>query len=617
MQITVNNDFAHGGQVFTQAQINSFLADEQTAINILDSTFTSNVSVVFDVGFGSYQGQTLQNQFISEADVNENAVFTLTYSQLRQDLLTFGQPGFFNAANLPAGTSLNGVTNFWVSSSVGACFGLFTQQTDGFVAIGTGFTPGAERVSAFLHEMGHAMGRVPENLFINGVTYDSALDLVRFVSPGNRLFNGSGQNHTFSYFSTDGGATQICQWGQNSDSSDFRNGFPFTNDPFNESVGNLGQLTNADILVTEALGFRSILPVTNPPPPPGTTADMILRHGADGLYEIYDIGGNSLLAAYQLGQVGTDWRFVTLGGFFGNDTTDMLLRNANTGGFEVYDISNNNITNAAFLGNVGLDWQAMGFGNFSSFGETDMILRNVNNGGVEVYDIRNNQIIGANFMGTVGLDWQFSGIGNFSSRGTSDMLLRNSNNGGLEVYDIDSNAITGAAFIGTVGLDWQFSGVGNFSGVPGETDLLLRNNRTGGLEVYDINNNQLTNAAFIGTVGLEWQFAGIAPIHAAGASDLVLRNVNTGAFEVYDIAGNTLIGAASLGAVGLDWSLGGFAVDPPTASTGSMDGSSDLAQLAQAMAGFGGESGEAAGLTAVPGGDDPSQQQFLATSQQA
>ena len=613
MQIQVNNDFNNSGQFLTQAQINSFLQDEQTAINILDSTFTSNVSVVFNVGFGSYQGQTLQNQFISEADVNSNAVFTLTYSQLRQDLLTFGQPGFFNAANLPAGNSLNGFTNFWISSSVGACFGLFTQLTDGFVGIGTGFTPGPERVSAFLHEMGHAMGRVPENFFFNGIQYFSALDLVRFVATGNRLFDGSNPNHTFSYFSTDGGATQIAQWGQDSDVSDFRNGFPFANDPFNENVGTLGHLTDADILVTEALGFQHIVPVTNPPPPPGTTADMILRHGADGKYEIYDLGNNTILLAVQLGQVGTDWRFVGLGGFCGNDTTDMLLRNANSGGFEVYDISNNRITNAAFMGNVGLDWQVMGFGNFSSFGENDMILRNANNGGVEVYDIRNNQIIGANFMGAVGLDWQFSGIGNFSSRGTSDMLLRNSNTGGMVVYDINSNQITGAAFIGTVGLDWQFSGVGNFSGAPGEADLMLRNNKTGGMVIYDISNNQITNAVFIGTVGLEWQFAGIAPIHSPGASDLVLRNKNTGAFEVYDIAGNTLIGAALLGQVGLDWGLGGFAVDPPTGLGPFADGSND--QLVQAMAGFGGDAADDSNTVLL--GDDTSQQPLLTAPQHA
>src|SRR5262245_63836479 len=127
MQITVNNDFnTFGG--FNQAQINSFLADEQTAINILQSTFTDNITVAFDVGFGAYRHNIMQDQNVSLADVNLEDLdnrFFLTYSQLRQDLLTFGQPGFFNAANLPAGTSLNGRTNFWISSSVGACFGIF------------------------------------------------------------------------------------------------------------------------------------------------------------------------------------------------------------------------------------------------------------------------------------------------------------------------------------------------------------------------------------------------------------------------------------------------------------------------------------------------------------
>ncbi len=359
------------------------------------------------------------------------------------------------------------------------------------------------------------------------------------------------------------------------------------------------------------LDTRTITP--NPPPPAGTTADMILRHSSYGLYEIYDISNNAILAAYEFGQVGTDWQFVALGGFFGSDTTDMMLRNSNTGGFEVYDISNNNITGAAFLGAIGQEWQLMGFGNFSSLGETDMMLRNINTGGVEVCDISNNQITSVPFLGTVGLNWQFSGVGNFSGRGTSDMILRNSNGGGLEVYDINNNQITNAAFIGTVGLDWQFSGVGNFSSVPGETDLLLRNSNTGGLEVYDINNNQITGAAFIGTVGLDWQFAGIGPVHGAGESDLVLRNKNSGAFEVYDIAGNSLVGAASLGAVGLDWQLGGFAVDPPT---GAIQPASN-AQLVQAMASFDAGSGADKSLNAAPLGADTSQQTFLTTPQHA
>jgi hypothetical protein len=200
--------------------------------------------------------------------------------------------------------------------------------------------------------------------------------------------------------------------------------------------------------------FRLTPTVLSAPPPAGTTADMIVRRG-DGMYEIYDIGNNTILAAFQLGQVGTEWQFVGHRPFYGSDSGDMLLRSSTTGGFELYDISNNQITGAAFLGTVGMEWQVMGFGNFSSRGESDMILRNSNTGGLQVYDISNNQITGAAFMGTVGLSWQFSGVGNFSSRGTSDMLLRNSNTGGLEVYDISNNQITATAFIGTIGPDWR------------------------------------------------------------------------------------------------------------------------------------------------------------------
>jgi hypothetical protein len=231
--------------------------------------------------------------------------------------------------------------------------------------------------------------------------------------------------------------------------------------------------------------------IVNPSPPAGVSANMVLRQTSTGQYEIYNLGNNSILAAYWLGQVGTDWGFVTLGGFNDGDTSDMLLRNSTSGAFRVYNVvpNDNNITGSALLGTVGLNWQAGAFGNFSSLGETDMILRDSNSGGFQVYDIKNNQITSSAFMGTVGLNWQFSGIGNFSGRGTSDMLLRDANTGELQAYNINSNQITGSAFIGTVGVDWQFSGVGNFSSVPGESDLLLRNSSTGGLQVYNINTN--------------------------------------------------------------------------------------------------------------------------------
>jgi hypothetical protein len=103
MQILVNNDFNSAGVQFTAGQIASFLQDEQTAINILNTTFTSNITVTFNVGFGSSRGQPLPNQNVASASPNTLAAVTETYSQLREQLLTLGQPNFFTTTNLPAG----------------------------------------------------------------------------------------------------------------------------------------------------------------------------------------------------------------------------------------------------------------------------------------------------------------------------------------------------------------------------------------------------------------------------------------------------------------------------------------------------------------------------------
>jgi hypothetical protein len=192
-----------------------------------------------------------------------------------------------------------------------------------------------------------------------------------------------------------------------------------------------------------------------PPPPPGTTAVMILRHGADGQYEIYNIGNNAILAACWLNQVGTDWHFAGLGDFNGAHTSDMLLRNSKTGGFEVYNIANNNVVSTSLVGTVGLEWKMGGFGDFNGDGSTDMMLQNVNSGGLEAYNIAHNAITGAAYMGVTGLDWKVAGFGDFFSRGHDDMLMRNVNNGGIYAYDISGNRINSATYMGIVGTDWQ------------------------------------------------------------------------------------------------------------------------------------------------------------------
>ena len=75
-------------------------------------------------------------------------------------------------------------------------------------------------VGVALHELTHAMGRVPY-----GTPYSTSpdiFDFYRFSSPGVRVFNGA-STASPAYFSLDGGITKLADYGQISDPSDFLN----------------------------------------------------------------------------------------------------------------------------------------------------------------------------------------------------------------------------------------------------------------------------------------------------------------------------------------------------------------------------------------------------------
>ena len=326
--------------------------------------------------------------------------------------------------------------------------------------------------------------------------------------------------------------------------------------------------------------------------PASSTADLIMRSGGSGLYELYDLGNNAIVSATSLPLLGPEWQIAGLGGFFGSDTSDMLMRSSNTGALEIYDVSNNNITDSAAVGQVGLEWSIAGFGDFSSrSGETDMLMRNSNTGVFELFDIGNNAITSAAPMGQVGLEWSIAGFGDFSTQpNETDMLMRNSITGAFELFDIRNNAITSAAPMGQVGLEWSVAGFGEFSGNANETDMLMRNSNTGVFELFDIRNNQITSATPMGQVGLEWSVVGFGSINGAGESDMLMRNNNTGAFEIFDIAGNQLTNAAPMGQAGLEWSVAGIAADPPGGAAAAST------QLAQAMASIGASSSGSGGM---------------------
>jgi hypothetical protein len=249
----------------------SFQNDIQTAINILDAAFTAPITIRIDIEKGGFQGHSMSfygyTQNTSLGDINENLATTISYATLRSDLIN-AVPGFFNNTNLPNVASINGHSTFAISSVEERIFGILpaitsSNEIDGYVGIGTGFSAGAVRIAAALHEIGHALGRVPD--IIGGAP--DILSLWRFPGPDTRVFSDT--TGVAAYFSLDGGITRIADWGVWSDVSDFLNpqsdhtglAPPYSNltpnDLFNEFGGNLANLTATDKLIMEALGFAT------------------------------------------------------------------------------------------------------------------------------------------------------------------------------------------------------------------------------------------------------------------------------------------------------------------------------------------------------------------------
>ena len=210
----------------------------------------------------------------------------------------------------------------------------------------------------------------------------------------------------------------------------------------------------------------------------GQTADMIMRDGNNGNYEIYGIGSNAILTAAALGQIGLEWQVAGLGDFSGTDTSDMLTRDSNNGVFEVYDIRNNQITSAAPIGQVGHGMVGGGLWRFFDTRQRDRHAdaQQQHTGNFEVYDISNNTITFAAPMGQVGMEWTIAGFGDFSGRvNETDMLMRNNNTGAFEVLRHQQQQPSRSRpGWGKSGWNGRLPDFGDFSGNANETDMLMQ-----------------------------------------------------------------------------------------------------------------------------------------------
>ena len=229
----------------------AFQASMVAAAQLLCNTMSDKITINLGITCSGTGGG-------AKAGPSDNGI-SVDYATVKADLVAKKTPGDTTFDNLPA-TLVQGQTQVVVWGAQEKALGMLDGAAtglDGSATFATDIAPNL-LLGVALHELTHAMGRVPYG------PQPDIFDLFRFSSPGVMLF---AQNipSSVAYFSLDAGRTNLINFGVTSDPSDF---FQATgNDPFSEyyTASTLQTLTAVDKKMLDALGFHvGVLPPTPP-----------------------------------------------------------------------------------------------------------------------------------------------------------------------------------------------------------------------------------------------------------------------------------------------------------------------------------------------------------------
>ncbi len=268
------------------------------AAQFLDATLANDITVNITVGWGEVGGDNLPSDQVVAASFPSE--WTLPYDAVAAYLSNAATSAadFASVAHLPANDPLGqpaGTSDWAISSAQFRVFdpaGFPTDpQIDGAIGYSTAWT--SDWLGAALHELTHALGRVSDSGDNSspGNPYDpTVFDLFRYGSAGHlKLKDGA------AYFSIDGGATRLANFGVQSDSSDFLNDHLTPHDPFDEFVSG-DAWTALDSTTMDVLGFT--LSASAPPSPTTLAPDLTVKSfafdGQTASWKVSDAGGVAL-----------------------------------------------------------------------------------------------------------------------------------------------------------------------------------------------------------------------------------------------------------------------------------------------------------------------------------
>ena len=249
----------------TAAVPDGFVTQIVQAASYLDALFTNAITINLSVGWGETGGVAMDNSQ-AYAEGGPSNVYLISFGALRQYLTASATSAndLASVAHLPASDPLGRPDlQDWLITPTQ--FRLFDPADfpsgfvlDGSIGFSTKWT--SDWLGGALHELTHAMARIGG---ADANTPPFLFDVFRYDShaspPQLQLLGGRA-----AYFSVDGGATRLADFGVTSDYADFKNDALTPHDPFDE-VASGDTWTPLDTEVMDVLGFTIN---THPPSPP-------------------------------------------------------------------------------------------------------------------------------------------------------------------------------------------------------------------------------------------------------------------------------------------------------------------------------------------------------------
>ncbi|MHC2461135.1 NF038122 family metalloprotease [Bradyrhizobium embrapense] len=459
----------------------SFRSEIEQAAALLSAAITDKITLNFNVDYSGTGG--------GAAGGPDNGQW-LGYSTVRADLLNNASVGDTTFNALPAGTSIQGQSSVAVWNAQLKLWGLIgandTTTDDGSLTFATDIDPSL-LVGVALHELTHAMGRVPYG------SQPDIFDFYRFTSSGVRLFSNN-IPASAAYFSVNGGGTKLADYGQNSDPSDFLNsGVQGANDPFNEyyTGSTLQHLTSIDLQQLDSLGFH--IAASSAPTAAKTTG--VTAQLTDGQIDILQFSSGNLTGSSLTPQ--SFWKVV--GDVDFNSTGSSQFVTQSNGQIDLLWFSGGKLSASLLLAGSYLD--VKGAGHFS--GETNPGFVTQWNGQIDFLWFDSSGHLTASAL-TSQTFWNVVGVADVNGDGHSDVITQSAS-GQIDILYFDQGKLIGSNL-----LPGSYDPVHDVKNMTAGTAELITQGSAGHVTELAFDGSNVTQVAPVGSSGISLVQAGAA-----------------------------------------------------------------------------------------------------------